>query len=62
MPNATATRYRLTVWATVPNDEDGTPSFDKREVERHIYRVLQKAEPDCDCEVMDSEQIDEGEA
>ena len=57
-----ATRYRLTVWATVPNDEEtGQPSFTPKEIERHIYRVLWKAEPDCDVEVVGSEVIEETE-
>lgn len=55
-------RYRLNVWATVDIDaETGEPTWSKREIERHINLVLQKAEPDCDCEVMDFEDIEQRE-
>lgn len=54
-----AIRYRLNVWATCPIDEEGYPSFTARELEKHIFRVLAKAEPDCDCEVLDQETIEE---
>lgn len=55
----TATRYRLNVWATVPNDDEGQPAYTAREMEKHIFQVLKRADADCDCETMDSEVVPE---
>ncbi len=51
-------RYRLTLWADLPL-EDGESAYTDRELEKHLLYVLRKAEPECDCEVMDHEDIEE---
>ncbi len=65
----TARRYRVTVWASVPleegENEDGTPDgllypqYTAKELEKHLIKVLRKAEPECDVEVMDYEDVEE---
>ena len=61
---ATARRYRVTLWATVSleegEEEDGTlyPQYTERELEKHLLACLRKAEPDCEIEVMDYEDVD----
>ncbi len=65
----TARRYRVTVWASVPleegENEDGTPDgvlypqYTAKELEKHLIKVLRKAEPECDLEVMDYEDVEE---
>ncbi len=61
-------RYRVTVWASVPLEEgendDGTPDgilypqYTAKELEKHLIKLLRKAEPECDVEVMDYEDIE----
>ncbi len=53
----TARRYRVTLWADVILD-DGEPMYGPRELEKHLIQVLRKAEPECDVEVMDYEDIE----
>ncbi len=65
----TARRYRVTLWATVPleegENEDGTPDgllypqYTAKELEQHLIKLLRKAEPECDLEVMDYEDVEE---
>ena len=64
----TARRYRVTVWCDVRLDEgeheDGTPDgilypqYTEKELEKHLIQVLHKAEPECDLEVMDYEDVE----
>ena len=64
----TARRYRVTVWASVPleegENEDGSPdgilypTYTAKELEKHLIQVLRKAEPDCDLEVLDYEDVE----
>ncbi len=64
----TARRYRVTLWCDVPLEEgeheDGTPDgvlypqYTAKELEKHLIQVLRKAEPDCDLEVMDYEDVE----
>jgi hypothetical protein len=64
----TARVYRVTVWASVPLNEgehdDGTPdgilypTYTAKELEKHLRAVLRKAEPDCDLEVLDYEDME----
>lgn len=55
-----ARRYRLAVYATVAIDEEtGEPEYTPIQIEKHIYRVLKVAQPDCDCETLDWEEIEE---
>lgn len=64
----TARRYRVTVWASVPleegENEDGTPDgvlypqYTAKELEKHLIKLLRKAEPECDLEVMDYEDVE----
>ncbi len=66
--NANARRYRVTLWATVPleegENEDGTPDgvlypqYTAKELEKHLIKLLRKAEPECDVEVMDYEDVE----
>ncbi len=64
-PNTTATarRYRVTLWATVPLEEGDDdrlyPEYTAKELEKHLVKVLRKAEPECDLEVMDYEDVEE---
>ncbi len=65
----TARRYRVTVWASVPleegENEDGTPDgvlypqYTAKELEKHLIKLLRKAEPECDLEVMDYEDVED---
>ncbi len=61
---ATARRYRVTLWADVllveGEEEDGTlyPQYTAKELEKHLMKVLRKAEPECDLEVMDYEDVE----
>ncbi len=61
---ATARRYRVTLWADVllveGEEEDGTlyPQYTAKELEKHLIKVLRKAEPECDVEVMDYEDVE----
>ncbi len=56
---ATARRYRVELWCDVllveGEEEDGTlyPQYTAKELE-----VLRKAEPECDLEVMDYEDVE----
>ena len=64
----TARSYRVTLWAVVPLEEglneDGTPDgvlyprYTAEELEKHLLRVLRKADPDCDLEVLDYEDVE----
>ena len=64
----TARRYRVTLWCDVPleegENEDGTPDgvlypqYTAKELEKHLIQVLRKAEPECDLEVMDYEDVE----
>jgi hypothetical protein len=64
----TARRYRVTVWAAVPleegENEDGTPDgvlypqYTAKELEKYLLRLLRKAEPECDLEVLDYEDVE----
>jgi hypothetical protein len=53
----TARRYRVTLWADVLL-EDGEPQYTAKELEKHLITVLRKAEPECDVEVMDYEDVE----
>lgn len=63
---ATARRYRVTLWADVllveGEEDDGTmalfPEYTAKELEKHLIQVLRKAEPECDLEVMDYEDVE----
>ncbi len=65
----TARRYRVTVWVSVPleegENEDGTPDgimypqYTAKELQKHLIKLLRKAEPECDLEVMDYEDVEE---
>lgn len=50
--------YRVTVWAKVPITE-GIPDMTAREVEKQTFKLLKAADFDADCEVMDSEEIED---
>ncbi len=64
----TARRYRVTLWASVPleegENEDGTPDgvlypqYTAKELKKHLIKLLRKAEPECDVEVMDYEDVE----
>ena len=61
---ATARRYRVELWCDVllveGEEEDGTlyPQYTAKELEKHLIHVLRKAEPECDLEVMDYEDVE----
>ncbi len=65
-PNTTATarRYRVELYVDVPLvegvEEDGTlyPEYTAHELGKHLTRVLRKAGPDIDLEVMDYEDVE----
>ncbi len=50
-------RYRVTLWADVQLVED-EPQYTAKELEKHLIQVLRKAEPECDVEVMDYEDVE----
>jgi len=60
----TARRYRVQVWADVllveGEEDDGTlyPQYTAKELEKHLRACLRKAEPECDLEVLDYEDVD----
>jgi hypothetical protein len=54
----TKTRYSLTVWVDLPNDDDGTPEMTKTEVEHMVNKIVGR-HFDCDCEVMDTEVLED---
>ena len=63
-----ARRYRVTLWASVPLEEGETdlgepdgvlyPQYTAKELEKHLIQVLRKAEPECDLEVQDYEDVE----
>ncbi len=63
-PKATARRYRVTLWADVllvGGEEQGGPMYPQytaKELEKHLVKVLRKAGPECDLEVMDYEDVE----
>lgn len=65
-PNTTATarRYRVELYVDVPLvegvEDDGTlyPEYTTKELEKHLIRVLRKAGPEIDLEVMDYEDVE----
>ena len=53
----TETRYTVTAWVTLPNDAEGNPSYTDTELEKHLSKVLRRADGDIDLEVTDTEII-----